>query len=101
MNGQQALGYTRDVLDLSPLADRWRAFGWDAQSVDGHDVQQLVQAMAPASKHDDGPPRVVVAETVFGRGVPFMEKPDSPGTTCRCRTSSTRWRWRPWRKFSL
>ena len=73
MNGQQALGYTRDVLDLSPMADRWRAFGWDVQDVDGHDVQQLVQAMAPR-EDDNVPPRVVVAETVFGRGVPFMER---------------------------
>ena len=72
-NGQQALGYTRDVLDLSPMADRWRAFGWDARDVDGHDIEQLVQAMTPAAGND-GPPRVVVAETVFGRGVPFMEK---------------------------
>ena len=73
MNGQQALGYTRDVLDLSQMADRWRAFGWDAQDVDGHDIQQMVRAMEPV-KDDDGPPRVLVAETVFGRGVPFMEK---------------------------
>jgi transketolase len=73
MNGQQALGYTRDVLDLSLMADRWRAFGWEARDVDGHDVEQLVQAITPADD-DDGRPRVVVAETVFGRGVPFMEK---------------------------
>jgi transketolase len=72
MNGQQALGYTRDVLDLAQMADRWRAFGWDAHDVDGHDVEQLVQTMTPDDA-EDGPPRVVVAATVFGRGVPFME----------------------------
>lgn len=72
MNGQQALGYTRDVLDLSAMADRWRAFGWDAHDVDGHDIEQMVQTMTRVGD-DDGPPRVVVAATVFGRGVPFME----------------------------
>ena len=64
------------MLDLSQMADRWRAFGWDAQDVDGHDIQQMVRAMEPV-KDDDGPPRVLVAETVFGRGVPFMEKQSS------------------------
>jgi transketolase len=72
VNGQQALGYTRDVLDLSRLADRWRAFGWDAIEVDGHDVDQITRTIA---RFDgvEGPPRVLVAATVFGRGVPFME----------------------------
>jgi transketolase len=36
LNGQQALGYTKQVLDLSPMADRWRAFGWNVHEVDGH-----------------------------------------------------------------
>jgi transketolase len=72
MNGQQALGYTRDVLDLSSMAERWRAFGWDAHEVDGHDVEQIAQTIA---RFDgvEGQPRVLVAATVFGRGVPFME----------------------------
>jgi len=72
MNGQQALGYTRDVLDLSSMADRWRAFGWDAQDVDGHDPDQIAGAIA-RSDRVEGLPRVLVAETVFGKGVPFME----------------------------
>src|ERR1700689_1758704 len=46
VNGQQALGYTRDVLDLDPLAARWDAFGWDAHIVDGHDVDALRDAIA-------------------------------------------------------
>ena len=41
LNGQQALGYTKDVLDLSPMAERWRAFGWDVHEVDGHDPVAL------------------------------------------------------------
>ncbi len=69
-NKQQALGYTRDVLDLSPMEDRWAAFGWDAATVDGHDAEALRGALLKSS---DSRPRVVVANTVFGRGVSFME----------------------------
>jgi transketolase len=72
MNGQQALGYTRDVLDLAPMADRWRAFGWEAHEVDGHDVEQIAATIA-SFDGVDGPPRVLVASTTFGHGVPFME----------------------------
>jgi len=69
-NKQQALGYTRDVLDLSPMEDRWAAFGWDAVVVDGHDSEALHGAFVKSS---DSRPRAVVANTVFGRGVSFME----------------------------
>lgn len=69
-NGQQALGYTRDVLDLSPLVDRWSAFGWEAIEIDGHDPASLREAFGGAHSVR---PRAVVARTVFGRGVSFME----------------------------
>src|SRR5581483_11054335 len=71
-NGQQALGKTDDVLSLTPLVDRWRAFGWDAHDVDGHDPDALLASFA-ADTPDPGPPRVLVARTVFGKGVSFME----------------------------
>jgi transketolase len=72
VNGQQALGYTADVLNLTPLGERFRAFGWDVSEVAGHDVE----ALAPAFTVDAAAaaPRVVLAHTVFGRGVPFMER---------------------------
>lgn len=73
LNGQQALGYTEEVLNLSPLADRWRAFGWDVHEVDGHDVSGLVQTMA-ALDTGTGPPHVLIARTVFGKGVSYMER---------------------------
>lgn len=70
LNGQQAFGYTRDVLDLSPLAARFAAFGWEALEVDGHDTSAIAAAAnAPPGRA----PRVVVARTVFGKGVSFME----------------------------
>jgi len=70
-NGQQALGYTKDVLDLSPLADRWRAFGWDVRVVDGHDHDALADGVR--SFNESGPPHAMIAKTVFGKGVSFME----------------------------
>lgn len=72
-NGQQALGYTRDVVDLSPLGARWAAFGWDVHEVDGHDEAGLAEAVAGLAERP-GAPHVLVANTVFGRGVSYMEK---------------------------
>jgi transketolase len=73
LNGQQALGYTRDVLSLEPMIERWRAFGWDAREVDGHDGGAL-RATLSALDTTQGPPRVLIARTVFGKGVSFMER---------------------------
>ncbi len=71
-NGQQALGPTRDVLDLSPLVERWRAFGWDAHEIDGHDPDSVADLIGSLDTVD-GPPHMLVAKTVFGKGVSFME----------------------------
>ena len=71
-NGQQAFGYTKDVLDLSPLEGIWRSFGWRTEMVNGHDLPALEKALSlvPAP---DGAPTVIVAATTFGKGVSFME----------------------------
>ncbi len=71
-NQQQAFGYTKDVIDLHPLAQRWQAFGWDVHDVDGHDVQ----AISDCINHLDfvtGGPHVLIANTIFGKGVSYME----------------------------
>ena len=73
LNGQQALGYTEDVLSLSPMAERWRAFGWDVHEVDGHDVAGLRQRIDGLDT-TSGPPHVLVARTIFGKGVSYMER---------------------------
>jgi len=73
-NGQQALGCTRDVIDLGTapeIAAKMRAFGWDADVVDGHSCAALDAALL-ASHH--GRPRMIVAETDAGHGVSFMER---------------------------
>jgi transketolase len=72
LNGQQALGYTDQVLSLRPLAERWRAFGWDVHEVDGHDVAALQETVAGLDTVA-GPPHVLIARTTFGKGVSFME----------------------------
>jgi transketolase len=72
VNGQQALGYTRDVLDLEPLAARWESFGWDVHEVDGNDVRALGDTLQ-SLRLDGGAPHVLLARTVFGKGVTFME----------------------------
>lgn len=73
VNGQQALGYTRDVLSQEAAPERWRAFGWDVREVDGHDVDGLAATIA-ALDTQDGPPHVLLARTTFGKGVSFMER---------------------------
>ena len=73
LNGQQALGYTRDVMDLSPLEERWRAFGWDVHTVDGHDCGAMRNVIDGLST-GRGQPHVLLAQTVFGHGVSFMER---------------------------
>ncbi len=71
-NKWQATGRSNEVLALAPLADKWRAFGWDATEVDGHDLRALAAAVAPA-RPSTGRPRAIVAHTVKGKGVSFME----------------------------
>jgi transketolase len=71
VNGTQALGHTERVLNLAPLAAKWRAFGWDAREVDGHDLGPLLAALTPSDRADA--PRIVLARTVLGKGVSFME----------------------------
>ncbi len=72
VNGQQALGYTRDVLDLAPLANRWDAFGWDVHEVNGHDVDALTSTLESVAAAAEKP-HVLLARTTFGKGVSYME----------------------------
>jgi transketolase len=72
-NGQQALGYTEEVLSLEPLAERWRAFGWDVHELDGHDPEGLQRRVERLELEGEGAPHVLIARTTFGRGVSFME----------------------------
>ncbi|MDZ4765624.1 MAG: transketolase [Chloroflexota bacterium] len=70
LNGQQALGYTHDVMRIDNPLERFRAFGWDAHDVDGHDVPGMV---ACARSLTASQPHILVARTTFGKGVSYME----------------------------
>jgi transketolase len=72
-NKIQSLGRVEEVLPLEPLAEKWRAFGWQTREVDGHDVAALLDALDPESWPSGGRPRCIVAHTVKGKGVSFME----------------------------
>jgi transketolase len=72
LNGMQALGPTGTIIDMHPMADRWRAFGWQAIEADGHDLTALHSALTDGIAGRTGP-AVVVCRTVLGKGVSFME----------------------------
>lgn len=71
-NKWQATGRSREVMALSPLAEKWRAFGWSTSVVDGHDIQAMTELF---SRFPDGSgkPVAIVAHTIKGKGVSFME----------------------------
>jgi len=71
-NGLQIDGWNRDVMNLEPFADKWKAFGWHVIEVDGHDLNQLIDAFARAETVT-GQPTVIMAHTIKGKGVSFME----------------------------
>lgn len=73
VNNQQADGASPAVLGFEPLAARWEAFGWHAQRVPGHDIPALVAAFDQARSLQSPKPRVLICDTVMGRGVPFLE----------------------------
>ncbi|MFO8059417.1 MAG: transketolase [Bacillota bacterium] len=70
-NGLQIDGRVSDIMSCHPMPDRWRAFGWHVWEVDGHDLEQLSEAVARAQGADG--PAVLIARTVKGKGVSFME----------------------------
>ncbi len=71
-NKMQALGNTHEILDLEPLDARWRAFGWAVRRVDGHDMGAIADAL-DAFPFERGKPSMIIADTVKGKGVSFME----------------------------
>jgi transketolase len=71
-NKIQSLGRVAEVIDLEPLADKWRAFGWGVREVDGHDLAAIEAAYA-AVPFVTGRPSCIVAHTVKGKGVSYME----------------------------
>ena len=71
-NGIQLDGFVKDIMDLEPIADKWRAFGWHVIEVNGHDIAALQKAFAEAAA-TKGKPSILIAHTIKGKGVSFME----------------------------
>ncbi len=70
-NTLQITGRTRDVMSTEPLAEKFAAFGWAVRSVDGHDIAALTEALS--APLESGRPGVIIARTIKGKGVSFME----------------------------
>jgi transketolase len=71
-NRLQIDGAVADVMNVEPLADKYRSFGWDVRCINGHDMNQVVAALE-AARQPNGKPVVILADTVKGKGVSFME----------------------------
>jgi len=76
INRMQADGPSDKIMGFEPLADKWRAFGWFTQRVNGNDLNALVAAFDAARHHPEPVPRVILLDTLMGRGVPFLEQRD-------------------------
>lgn len=74
VNNQQADGPSRQMLGFEPLVDKLEAFGWFVQRVDGNDLDAVVGAFDAAMAHGEPKPRMIVADTLMGKGVPFLEQ---------------------------
>lgn len=71
-NGLQIDGLNKDIMNVESLADKWRAFNWNVIEIDGHNFEQILDALSD-DKKVAGKPRMIVAKTIKGKGVSFME----------------------------
>jgi len=74
VNNQQADGPSKEVMAFEPLVEKLNAFGWFVQRVDGNDLDAVVAAFDAAKAHPAKKPRIIVADTLMGKGVPFLEQ---------------------------
>ncbi|MEM5543071.1 transketolase [Sulfitobacter sp. AS92] len=72
-NGLSIDGHTEDIMTVEPMEDRFAAFGWNVQRIDGHDLNAVREAFARLPSGRDGRPQVIIGDTVKGRGVAHME----------------------------
>ena len=71
-NGLQAMGKVKEILNVEPLKDKWKAFGWEVREIDGHNFEEIEKSLTlpPLEKEK---PIVIIARTIKGKGVSFME----------------------------
>jgi len=73
LNKQQADGNSHEILDFEPLTDKWQSFGWHVQRVDGNDLGAVIAAFDEAMALKEAKPRVILFDTLMGKGVDFLE----------------------------
>lgn len=71
-NKLQVDGFTRDILDVEPLVQKWESFGWEVRRMDGNDIDQVVQSVSQA-KAGAVVPQMIICDTIKGKGIDFME----------------------------
>jgi transketolase len=74
INNQQADGASSKVMGFEPLADKWASFGWHVQRIDGNDLSVVLHAFDTARHLGEPKPRVILCNTLMGKGVPFLEQ---------------------------
>ena len=76
VNNMQADGPSKEVANFEPLAEKLEAFGWYTQRINGNDLEAVRQAFDNAKEHKGAQPRMIIADTLMGKGVPFLEQRD-------------------------
>src|SRR3989344_9707614 len=72
-NQVQETGKTTEDMDIDPVVDKWKAFGWNVLEINGHDMAQIVDALDKAWSMNNGKPTMIISNTIKGKGVSFME----------------------------
>lgn len=72
-NQVQQTGKTKEIMDIGNVVMKWKAFGWNAIDIKGHDMAQIVRALDKASKMKNKKPTIIISNTIKGKGVSFME----------------------------
>ena len=70
-NGLQAMGKVKDILNVEPLKEKWQSFGWEVREIDGHNFEEIEKSFTLSPQ--EGKPVVIIARTIKGKGVKFME----------------------------
>lgn len=71
LNSLQAMGKVKDVLNIEPLKGKWQSFGWEVLEIDGHNFKEIEEALL--KPNENGKPKIIIAKTIKGKGVSFME----------------------------
>jgi len=69
-NGLQGMGKVKEILNIESLKDKWETFGWEVKEIDGHNFEEIEKALTAP---EEGKPKIVIARTIKGKGVSFME----------------------------